>query len=262
MGSLSQNDNISYFTSIPWCARLLSPSSSSSHTPLRILAPPSRTPKPLTGEDSLFARTLQTHGAIRAGLCFYPRLDDASPSGGHVKQGQQGQRNGGKAQQDKHKGEKRGGDGEQGITEMNLLFDLGDDLNGWPGVLHGGIVATLIDEAMGTLLFIDERRKRERSRRAAAAVAASARTSGGEEGQEGESEVVGAHTVDLRIGFRKPVVVPGIVLVRVKVVERTGRKIRLKAEIVQKKEGGVEEAEMDVCSTGEALFVVPRAVKL
>lgn len=258
MGSLSHNDSISYFTSIPWCARLLDRSFSPSHTPLHILAPPSRTPKPRTGEDSLFARTLQTHGAIRAGLCFYPRLDDASSSVDHVEQVQQGQRSDDKAQEDKRRasnGEKRGEEGDQGITEMNLLFDLGDDLNGWPGVLHGGIVATLIDEAMGTLLFIDERRKRERLRRAAA-------TRGGGEGQGAESEVVGAHTVDLRIGFKKPVVVPGIVLVRVKVVERTGRKIRLKAEIVQKKEGSAEEAEMEVCSTGEALFVVPRAVKL
>jgi acyl-coenzyme A thioesterase PaaI-like protein len=38
------------------------------------------------------------------------------------------------------------------ISEVSTLFSLEKDLNGYPGVVHGGVVAALIDETMGVMI--------------------------------------------------------------------------------------------------------------
>lgn len=46
--------------------------------------------------------------------------------------------------------------------ELLIILDLGDGLNGYPKVLHGGFAATLLDETCGALIQLNmlERVKR------------------------------------------------------------------------------------------------------
>lgn len=208
--SLRQNDSEAFFNRIPWCSRLLL-------TPnQRIQPPPSRNPKRSTGEDSLFAETLQSARTITAALALYPR---PAPTDAH-------------------------------IASLSMLLCLGDALNGWPTILHGGIVATIIDEVMGTLLVLDADRAHMRL--------VATGHAGGEQAEE-----VGAHTAELKVRYLAPVRTPGVVLVRTRVVKREGRKIWMGAVVAQKMG---QEAELDgrmvECAVGEALMIVPRGVKL
>lgn len=70
-------------------------------------------------EDSLFAETLKTHSTIRAYVTLFKR-----PVAGVAR-----------------------------VDEARALFSLGDGINGYSHVCHGGIVATMMDEAMGSLVW-------------------------------------------------------------------------------------------------------------
>lgn len=140
-------------------------------------------------------------------------------------------------------------------------------MNGWPGVLHGGIIATLIDEGMGTLLVVDSNLRRVDRRR----VQNTCNTHDSDnsdvtaETTEGDGGMDGAFTVELKVVFKKQVVVPGVVLVRCVVKKREGRKIWMGARCLQGDDSAVTaegEAGMKECATGEALFVVPRGSKI
>ena len=123
-------------------------------------------------------------------------------------------------------------------------------MDGWPSVLHGGIVATLMDEMMGTLLVINAKRTRSRSM-------ATGRDA------EAAADVIGAHTAQLNVRYLAPVKTPGVVLVTCKITSWEGRKIKMKATVMQK--GGLLEGletDMVECSNAEALFIVPRGPQL
>lgn len=73
----------------------------------------------------------------------------------------------------------------------------------------------------------------------------------------------GTFTKTLSVEYVAPVRTPGIVLVRVEVVERKGRGVKLVARLLQKEGGGEEvEGAMVECARGEGLFVTPRGVRL
>lgn len=207
----SQHDDSDvFFNRVPWCSRLLAVPN------LRIQRLPSRTPKPHTGEDSLFAETLQTKRTISAALAFYPRPPPEA----------------------------------QSLDAFSVLVALGDGLNGWPAVLHGGIVASLIDESMGSLYMINKDRAHVR------AVALGHKS--------GETpEELGAYTAELKVRYLRPVQTPGIVLVKCKVTRREGRKTWMRAIVLQKT-GQLEELDGTIveCAIGEALFIEPRGASL
>ncbi|CAD0014368.1 unnamed protein product [Aureobasidium pullulans] len=199
-----------FFTSIPWTSRLLaSPSVRTAH-------PFSRTPKPLTGEDSLIAGTLATSSTIPHCLIYYPRPCSADAE----------------------------------VNAINVLLKVEDGCNGYPSILHGGITATIIDEAMGMLLQLQS--ERLHLGRVATGHASGEIASG-----------VKAFTKSLNVEFKSPIKTPGIILVKVKVVERKGRGIKMVATVGQKV-GQEEEldGEVKVCATGEAIYVTPRGSKL
>lgn len=206
--SLKQNDTEAFFNRIPWCSRLLAAPNT------RVLPVHSRTPKS-TGEDSLFAGTLQSSRTIIAALALHPRPEHSSES----------------------------------VDSLSILLAIGDGLDGWPSVLHGGIIATLIDEAMGTLLIVDADRVHMR------AVA-----TGHKLGERAEFE---AHTAELVVRYLKPVKTPGVVLVKCRVVSREGRKTRVRASVLQKT-GQQEELDghMVEMAVGEGFFIEPRRSKL
>lgn len=210
------SDDIAPFRAIPECAALLS------NPQITWSIPYSRKPKRDT-EDSLFAETLKTSRNLTNCVVFYPTptltstLPDPPP--------------------------------QILVPEINVLMTLGDGLNGFPRILHGGIVATLIDESMGMLQAVNLR------------ILRSSRP-------ESSDIEFSRFTLDLRIKFVRPVVTPGVVWIVVKNVKLEGRKQWLSAELKQflkspdpSAEGGkVEEGEWKVCSTGEGLWVQPRKV--
>ncbi|KAJ9631720.1 hypothetical protein H2203_000120 [Taxawa tesnikishii (nom. ined.)] len=141
---------------------------------LRIRVPSSRNPKCST-EDSLFAQTLRTPNTISAALTFYPRPDPSASR----------------------------------IPAVNVFFKIGDALNGYPEILHGGIVASILDEGMGVLL--NEDADREHMKKVALGHA------------DGEThEGIGAFTRELKIRYEAPVRTPGVAIVRAEFLKKRG----------------------------------------
>jgi thioesterase superfamily protein 4 len=98
--------------SIPWVSALLN---DPKWTRTRTT---SRVPKS-SGEDSFFAETLATDRTIRACLTLRPT---------------------------------EMAEGDLPYREIITIVDLGDGLNGYPQICHGGMIATLLDEVCGVLI--------------------------------------------------------------------------------------------------------------
>jgi thioesterase superfamily protein 4 len=49
--------------------------------------------------------------------------------------------------------------------EVRMIVELGDGLNGFPKVAHGGFVATMLDEVMGVLITTNMYARAERKRK-------------------------------------------------------------------------------------------------
>ncbi len=177
-----------YFLSIPWCAKLLQQGSDFLITPAV-----SRQSKEST-EDALFAETLKTDDTIRACLSFYRR-----PPPGATQ-----------------------------IDEVHTLLGLSYGVNGHPNVCHGGIVAVIMDEAMGILLTVNKKLE--------------------------NATIKGALvTAYLNITYLKPVVTPQAVLVTAKLREVKGQKHYI--------EGSVQDGCGTVLAEAEALWIEARVPK-
>ncbi|KAF2861874.1 hypothetical protein K470DRAFT_214066 [Piedraia hortae CBS 480.64] len=147
----------------------------------------SRHPKPTT-EDSLYALTLNTPDTLNATISFYTPVSND----------------------------------ELKTDQVSTLFCIGDGLNGHPNILHGGITATLIDEAMGILQAVNE--------------------------PTGTSAGMTAY---LNVKYLAPVTTPGAVLVEAKYTKRSGRRKEwISARVIQNER---------VCAEGEALFITPKS---
>ena len=132
----------------------------------------SRQPKEAT-EDSLTSTTLKTNDTIQACLTVY----------------------------------KRPPQGETWINEVRSLMTLGTGMNGAPYMLHGGIVATLMDDCVGTLMTVNE------------------------DHETGAPLSSAAVTAYMNIQYRSPITTPQTVLVIAKSRELKGRKFYLDSEI-------------------------------
>lgn len=112
------------------------------------------------------------------------------------------------------------------------------------------MTATLLDESMGILLQeIAERKHLEQV------------ATGHAQGEIAAG--IDAFTKTLSVEFLAPIKTPGVILAKVRVMERRGRGIRLVARLLQKK--GLEEeldGELVECARGEGVFVTPRGAKL
>ena len=121
-------------------------------------------------------------------------------------------------------------------------------MNGFPEILHGGIVASILDEAMGILLSRNEDLAHVRAV--------------GRGKRSGEyAETLAVYTVELNVKYKRPVRTPGFVLARAEITKTEGRKICVKATIQQKEHKG-GDGELVTCAVGEGVFVEPRAGKL
>jgi acyl-coenzyme A thioesterase PaaI-like protein len=76
----------------------------------------------VSGEDNLFSKVLSTSGTISNFILFHQEPRPRS----------------------------------HGITELRSFLTLNTDVNGMPGVCHGGIVATIHDEVIGSLIQVNQ----------------------------------------------------------------------------------------------------------
>ncbi|OBT70430.1 hypothetical protein VE03_00232 [Pseudogymnoascus sp. 23342-1-I1] len=109
------------------------------------------------------------------------------------------------------------------IEQVSTLFALGEGVNGYPSTAHGGLIAALFDEAMGVSMM-----------RLRASTANPKSVEGGGEG--GGGDIV---TARLTVDFLKMLATPGVVVVRVWVGERRGRRWVVEGEMVGGEGGGV-----------------------
>ncbi|KAK2761350.1 hypothetical protein FQN54_001872 [Arachnomyces sp. PD_36] len=183
-------DQESHFRSIPWCRKLLD------HPDYQITTTFSRQYKEST-EDSLLAETLKTDNTVRSVLSLSRRPREISLEG----------ERGGKALR---------------IDEIRTLVSLGSGMNGHSHILHGGIVATLLDEVMGILLTANK--------------------------DPANASIQGeTFTAYLHVNYLKPVDTPQTVVVIAKFRELKGRKHYI--------ESTIEDGSGVVLAKGEALWV-------
>ncbi|KAK4622297.1 hypothetical protein CLAFUW4_07191 [Fulvia fulva] len=178
--------------------------------------PGSRSPKSTT-EDSLFAEILKTPRTIRSAISFYTRPTSEDSE----------------------------------IEQVTTVMTLGDGMNGHPEIIHGGILATMIDESMGILQSVNLERAHMRRVKLGQA--------------EGELPPPGgaAFTAELTVRYLRPVRTPGAVAVVARRERKEGRKEWLVAEVRQQVgHGEDDDGEVVVCATGTSLFIEPRGVKL
>jgi acyl-coenzyme A thioesterase PaaI-like protein len=174
--------------------------------------PDSRLPKS-SNEDSFFATTLKTPSTLRSCITVYRRPTSSDPY----------------------------------IPSVSTFITLGSALDGHPGILHGGAMASLLDEGMGILLTVNM----ERDHFIAV----------GKGFAEGESPAggLGSFTAYLNIKYLKPVRSGAAVQVVAWYAKREGRKSFVNAEVRQNVGGGEDDSgEVVVCASAEGLFVVPR----
>ncbi|CRG86902.1 hypothetical protein PISL3812_03915 [Talaromyces islandicus] len=192
--------DISHFQSIPWVSALLRDPAFANH------AIPSRTVKEST-EDAFYARTLNSPETIKACLMQY-RIPESSSS-------------------------PSGSSGTSNVQELRTFFTLGSDMNGYPGTLHGGMIATLVDECTGLLLMMrgDVADDTTRSDNNLSSVPV---------------------TAYLNTKFRRPVPTPGTIVVYTKLLEVSGsNKWKIQADL--------QDHKGRVLASGESLFVRTKA---
>jgi thioesterase superfamily protein 4 len=188
-------EHVNYFKNIPWCRTII-------ENPTYQTSPTnSRLPKGST-EDSFFAETLQTDRTIRKCLTLNTAPNDTL---------------------------------DPPIREVITFFELGNGVNGFPNICHGGFVATLLDEEMGILLSVNQEYLHR---------------------EKGEGGDITSMTAYLNMKYLAPVTTPGIVLGRARVVKAEGRKIYIR--------GAIEDSEGKELTVAECLFIKakkdPRAV--
>ncbi|KAL2832687.1 hypothetical protein BJY01DRAFT_239729 [Aspergillus pseudoustus] len=165
-------NDTAHFQSIPWVTALLrDPTFTTIPTPSRVFKS--------STEDSFFSTTISSPTTIAACVTQYrtppPNAQPIRPKAIPT-------------------------------NEIRIFVTLGSDLNGYPGVLHGGMVATLLDEFMGLILSL--------------------RLGGGVEGQDGPV------TAFLNTKFVRPVLTPGTVVVNSRITEeKEMRKWKIEGDI-------------------------------
>ncbi|AEO55269.1 hypothetical protein MYCTH_2053582 [Thermothelomyces thermophilus ATCC 42464] len=181
-------DPLAHFLAIPWAARLLTGPAT-----FGIVVPDRR---PLASGDKRLVRSvLNGAGTVRACVTFFMKL----PAHGEEKGNDESLLPLSRSTALLRSGGPRDGeDPERPFLLFNALLDLGEDLCGYKGMMHGGALAVILDETM-----------------CAAA----------------DNQTGCAFTATMSISFLRPVKLPGPVIVRSRVVKKQGRKIHVRGAI-------------------------------
>ena len=215
---------IAHFRSHQWANSLIS---SEDYIPI---STDSRRIKPSTGEDGYFANTLGTPSTIPHVLTLVRRNIQIPPAEAPTWLPA--------TKQDAAAAAKP----TPGVNPADVLmiFDLGSPgLSGHPATVHGGAVATMIDEAMS--------------------LAVAAHTSSGPESVSTDNNPRGkTFTVQLDVRYKQKVTNPALLVVRAKVVGRVGKKFWVRAQAVQEDEEGagghLEWAKRKIVKTDAMAF--------
>ena len=192
---------IAHFRTHQWANSLLN---STDYTPI---CTDSREIKPTTGEDGYFAHTLGTPSTIPHVLTLQRR--NIAPAPSDVPTWLPA------TKQDAAAAPKP----TPGATPPDILmmFELSTPgLSGHPSIIHGGVVATLLDEAMSL-----------------AVAAHFPAPAFGAESSRGRT-----FTSQLDVRYRQPVKTPALLVIRSKVVARAGKKFWVRAQAMQEDEEG------------------------
>ncbi|KAL0933120.1 Acyl-coenzyme A thioesterase THEM4-like protein 1 [Colletotrichum truncatum] len=138
----SENPDLKHFLAIPWAAAHL-------NAPYTVRETPTSRFRKRDTEDELFSTTLNTDKTIAAFLTFYkrpaPSLSSSSSSSSSSSPLQPAPSSAG-----------NDGSASNIIREIKALLTLRQGVNGYPGVSHGGIVATILDETIGLILPVNK----------------------------------------------------------------------------------------------------------
>jgi acyl-coenzyme A thioesterase PaaI-like protein len=130
------------------------------------------------------------------------------------------------------------------VMKCSLLFELRPGVNGYNGTAHGGIVAALIDEAMGNLLVLNTELQLQQKKNGTALPAYVLDL----------DKVLTIFTARMDMRLKRPIATPQVVIVKaiIKVIE--GRKIHFIVTVE-----GQGEVEYASC---ESTWVLIRKTKL
>lgn len=115
--------SVAHLNAIPWVASLI-------HDPKWTLVETISRVLLSSGENSFYSETLATDRTMRSCLTLLPAVEAG---------------------------------GKLAYMEVLWIVELGDGLNGYPGTLHGGMAATLLDEVCGVLLQSNAAKASERA---------------------------------------------------------------------------------------------------
>lgn len=194
-----------HFKTIPWCAELISAPELVEFTPTCRQA---HSDAPVASRDQLFRKTLNHDEAIPNCIGLYQVPSDPSTAAS----------------------------ARDGLTlyieSATLLFDLKPGVKGYNGSAHGGLVASMIDEAMGSLISINY-------------LTQATLEAKGQRLPPGTLDLNNTRvfTAGMNVRFQKPVPVPGAVAVTASLARIEGRKISFDVRV--KGEGGIEFARCD-----------------
>ncbi|KAI9162751.1 Verlamelin biosynthesis protein B [Paramyrothecium foliicola] len=229
--NMTQNEHaarsLGHFLQVPWCAAILRQPRIETFLPLSLT--PTKTPSgDVPTKNLLFTETLNNQNAIPAFIGFYkiPPLNQGEENQpAHVDVSSQPTST------------------RFQINSVSLMFDLQPGVNGFTGLAHGGLIATLADEAMGNLLILNsELQNRAKAR-------------GSLPKHILDLAAVGSFfTAEMNVKFQKPLVTPQIVVVTVDLRKIEGRKLFLGVTVL-----GENNVKFVAC---EGLWISPGTRKL
>ncbi|KAH8600720.1 HotDog domain-containing protein [Bisporella sp. PMI_857] len=211
--SLSSSRAIAHFKSIPWCSALLEQPGAVIFTPTARLQEDAFGRSPT--QDQLFRKTLKNHDTVPHCIGFYqdPALSDS--------------------QLDRRAPLVALSQLEPTllIKSSSLMFDLRRGVNGYNGSAHGGFIASIMDEAMGSLIFVNHEFQKQNETR-------------GHYPQDIlDLNNIRFFTASMTVRLRKPLPTPQSVIVTASLGRIDGRKMFL--EVTVKGERGEEFANCD-----------------
>lgn len=168
--------------------------------------------------DRLFSRTLRDSGAVSTTLAWRAHYDFAGVDAAMA-------------------ADDKADIGDMYLVpEVTLAFDLGEGVRGFQGVTHGGMFAVLVDECVGNFLALNKAATVRAEHGGFPRVSVKDGGAGEDGGNRLSSRLGGrgdvtAFTVGMDVKFKKPIVVPGVVIVRSWLGGITGRRIVVKSVI-------------------------------